>query len=323
MRRCVLKTRKNRQEQPLDAVITKTSMVKPGTLYIVGTPIGNLEDISLRALRVLKEVDLIAAEDTRTARILLDHYLISTPTISYFEGNESRRNPFLLEQLRQNKRVALISEAGLPGISDPGSHLIQLCLEHDLPVDVIPGPNAALTALILSGLPSQHFCYFGFLPRRGPSRKEIIKQLSHPAGTLILYESPRRVGETLAELYTILGNRRAAVVREMTKLYQEVIRGTLAELAEQFKIAPPRGEVTLVIAGNDHQQSIKDDQARLRQDVESRCQRGESPRDIAAALALFGKRQVYQLALEISRQLLSGEGDALDRKKETMNDDGE
>jgi 16S rRNA (cytidine1402-2'-O)-methyltransferase len=271
----------------------------PGTLYVVGTPIGNLEDITFRAVRVLSGVELIAAEDTRRAHILLAHYQIATRTLSYFKGNEARRSRILLERLQRGGAVALISEAGMPGISDPGARLIALCREKDIPLEVIPGPNAALTALLLSGLSSDRFVFLGFLPRRTSGKQRILDGLRAEPGTLIFYEAPSRVADTLSELREVLGNRPGAIAREMTKLHQEVIRGTLADLAAHCTQTPVRGEVTLVVGGaatcNDRAETDTADLLRM---VEERLAQGERPRDIARALARYGRRRVYQLALE-------------------------
>jgi 16S rRNA (cytidine1402-2'-O)-methyltransferase len=276
---------------------------------VVATPIGNLEDITLRAVRVLREVDLIAAEDTRAARVLLSRYEITTPTVSYFKGNEARREPLLLERLKEGQAVALISEAGTPGVSDPGHRLIERCLAEGLAVDVIPGPSAVLTALLLSGLPTDCFSSFGFLPRRGRDRKQHLEELRQAPGTLILYEAPGRVARTLADLLETLGDRPAALVREMTKLHQEAVRASLSELAHRFAEAPPRGEVTLVVAPGDRSgpaavgsgagagPSVED----LETLVRARLEAGSSPRAISRDLAPHGRRRVYQMALGITR----------------------
>ncbi|HEX2923662.1 MAG TPA: 16S rRNA (cytidine(1402)-2'-O)-methyltransferase [Chloroflexota bacterium] len=218
-----------------------------GTLYVVGTPIGNLEDITSRALRVLKEVDLIAAEDTRKTLRLLSHYDIHTPLESYHRHSTEPKLERLLESL-QTKDVALVSEAGMPGISDPGEPLIAAALERGLPVVPIPGPTALASALVVSGLPSDRFLFLGFLSRVRSDRQRFLKSVAALPFTLVLYEAPHRLLATLADLETVLGDRRAAAARELTKLHEEVVRGRISEIAQVFKERAPRGEFTLVIA---------------------------------------------------------------------------
>lgn len=274
--------------------------IQPGCLYLVGTPIGNLEDITFRAVRVLREVDLVAAEDTRTARKLLAHLDLPAGrrVLSYFAGNEASRGAELLERLRDGSSVALISEAGMPGISDPGARLVALCADAGIAVDVIPGPSAALSALVLSGLSTDRFSFLGFLPRRGRDRRRTLEQIPFEHGTMLLYEAPGRVGATLKALLEALGPRRAVLVRELTKLHQEVVRAPLDELAERYSATPPRGEVTLVVAGAAEQaQTIPE--ADLKLEIERRLERGESPRAVADALSAHGRRTIYQAALRM------------------------
>jgi len=274
--------------------------IQPGCLYLVGTPIGNLEDITFRAVRALREVDLVAAEDTRTARKLLAHLDLPAGrrVLSCFKGNEAARGAELISRLQAGASVALISESGMPGISDPGARLVALCADSGIAVDVIPGPNAALSALVLSGLPTDRFCFLGFLPRRGRDRKRVLEQIPFEPGTMVLYEAPGRVPGTLKALQEALGTRRAVLVRELTKLHQEVVRGTLDELAERFSATPPRGEVTLVVSGGAEQvQTIPE--ADLNLEIAQRLERGESPRAVADALAAHGRRAVYQAALRM------------------------
>jgi 16S rRNA (cytidine1402-2'-O)-methyltransferase len=277
------------------------SAVRPGSLYVVGTPIGNLEDISYRAVRILQEVEMIAAEDTRAARILLNHYQCAPrPLTSFFKGNEQRRSASLLQALQQGASVALISEAGMPGISDPGERLIQCCIEKGIAVEVIPGPNAALCALILSGLSTACFTFVGFLPRKGKMRQQLLARLAAEPSTIIMYEAPPRVARTLADVRDAWGERDAAVVREITKLHQEVVRDQLSALAARYQNEPPRGEVTLVIAGQPAvSANLLEEAEDLRREVSQRLQRGERPREIASALSSHGRRTVYQLALEL------------------------
>ena len=220
-----------------------------GTLYIVSTPIGNLEDITLRALRILKEVDLIAAEDTRHTILLLRHFGIQTPLTSYFEGNELKKKEFIVSKLNQGDRVALVSDAGTPGISDPGFRLIQTAIENQIPIIPIPGPSAAIAALSVSGLPTDAFFFKGFLPHKSKKRQDLLKQLGYARETLIFYESPHRLSEALNDLLNILGDREMVLTRELTKIYEEVLRGKVSEIKEQIGERKLKGEITLVISG--------------------------------------------------------------------------
>lgn len=222
---------------------------KKGVLYLCGTPIGNLEDITLRALRVLREVDLIAAEDTRHTRKLLSRYKIHTGLTSYHRHNMRSKGPVLLEMLRSGKSIALVSDAGMPGVSDQGSELVGKALQEGCEVTAIPGPSAGITALVLSGLPTDSFLFVGFLPAAAKARREKLKELQSQKGTLIFYEAPHRLRSTLADLLEILGDRAAAAARELTKLHEEIIRGSLAELVACFQEREPRGEFTLVVEG--------------------------------------------------------------------------
>jgi 16S rRNA (cytidine1402-2'-O)-methyltransferase len=221
----------------------------PGTgcLYIVGTPIGNLEDITLRALRILKEVDLIACEDTRHTQKLLNHYNIAKTLVSYHEHNEMTRSPELLIQLEQGAKIALVSDAGMPLVSDPGYRLVTLCVRHKILVIPIPGPSAMLAALAAAGLPSEEFLFIGFLPQRTGERRRALEHLRIEDRTMIFYEAPHRVAESIADAQEILGDRPACIAREVTKLHEEFLRGRLSQLAESLAERPARGEITLVI----------------------------------------------------------------------------
>ncbi len=220
-----------------------------GTLYIVSTPIGNREDITLRALRVLKEVDLIAAEDTRHTGLLLRHFGITTPLTSYFEGNESRKKEFIFSKLMQGERVALVSDAGTPGISDPGFRLIRTATENRIPIVPVPGPSAVIVALSVSGLPTDAFLFKGFLPHKMKKRRDLLKELADVRETLIFYESPHRISETLKDIYEVLGDREIVLTRELTKIYEEVLRGRVSEVQTQIGGRKLKGEITLVISG--------------------------------------------------------------------------
>ncbi len=216
----------------------------PGALYIVSTPIGNLEDITYRAVRILKEADLIACEDTRHTRKLLDHYGIQTRAISYHEHNESARAADLLERLRDGQSIALVSDAGTPLISDPGYRVVAQAAAEGVPVIPIPGPSAAIAALSASGLPTDSFRFCGFLPAKSSQRRRLLESVAADSATLIFYEAPHRIVESLAEMREVLGPRPAVVARELTKLHEEILRGTLDDLASSVT---GRGEFTIVV----------------------------------------------------------------------------
>ena len=222
---------------------------RTGTLYIVSTPIGNLQDITMRAVRVLNEVGIIAAEDTRHTKQLCTHLGITTPLTSYHDFNKEQKTAVLLERLRLGTDVALVSDAGTPVISDPGYFLITRSIEAGIRVVPIPGPSAVLAALAASGLPSDSFRFEGFLPRRDGPRSKRIESFREDPSSLILFESPHRIGKLLAALRSQLGNRRAALARELTKRFEEFHRGTLDELLAQVQSRPPKGEITLVVEG--------------------------------------------------------------------------
>src|SRR6266853_3220735 len=220
-------------------------------LYLVATPIGNLEDITLRALRILKEVDQIACEDTRHTQKLLNHYNIQKPLVSYHEHNELTRAPELVVAMEQGAQIALVSDAGVPLVSDPGYRLVTLCLRHRIPVVPIPGPSALLAALSASGLPNEEFLFVGFLPARSGERRRALERLRIEDRTIILYEAPHRVAECVADAREVLGNRSACIAREVTKMHEEFRRGKLSELAASLEERPARGEITLLIGAED------------------------------------------------------------------------
>jgi len=223
-------------------------MPETGTLFVCATPIGNLGDITLRVLEKLKEVDFIAAEDTRHSRKLLDHYKIRKPLISYHQHNERQRASEIIARLKNGEKAALVSDAGMPGISDPGQILIRQCLQEDITVDVLPGPNAAITALVLSGMPTDSFLFIGFLPPKKGERLEKIKKLSTIPHTVIFYEAPHKLTRTLQDILEVVGDRQTVVARELTKIHQSVYRGTVSQLLEKFQTGLPRGECCLLLA---------------------------------------------------------------------------
>ncbi len=222
-----------------------------GTLFIVATPIGNLEDITLRALRVLKEVDLIACEDTRHTKILLDHYGIRGTLVSFFDHNEDRRTPEILERLNRGDSVAVVCDAGTPTISDPAFKLVRAAREAGLPVAAVPGASAVIAALSVSGLPTDSFTFVGFLPQK-KGRQTAWKQLAGEERTLVLYESPHRLLRLLAEVETFLGDRLVVVGRELTKKFEEVIGGDITRLRQHFETHSPKGEIVVLVEGKRH-----------------------------------------------------------------------
>lgn len=267
------------------------------TLYIVPTPIGNLEDITLRALRVLREVKLIAAEDTRTTRILLQHYDIQTPLISYHEHNKLTRLDTIFETLL-TADVALVSDAGTPGISDPGYELIVAAIERGIRVEPLPGANAIVPALVGSGLPTDGFVYLGFLPRKDKALREFLSTILAEQRTIIAYESPNRLMDTLTIIRDVLSDRQICVARELSKKFEEFQRGTASEVLRHFQEHPPRGEITLVIAGAERVTSMVWDEDQVVSALRERLAGGESLSAAARAVAAesgWERRKVYAL----------------------------
>jgi 16S rRNA (cytidine1402-2'-O)-methyltransferase len=267
-----------------------------GTLYLVATPIGNLEDVTHRALRVLRDVRLIAAEDTRQTRKLLSRYHLSTPLISYHEHNKRARCGTILQALAQGD-VALVSDAGFPGLADPGDDLVLAASAAGYVVSPIPGPSAPIAALAASGLPGDRFTFLGYLPRKTADRMRILEQAARASETLIAFEVPHRLRAALRDLVQAFGGDRPAVVcRELTKVHEDVRRGTLAELAAHYAGQAPRGEITLVIAGATDEP--KWDAARVRRALAARRRAGDSPSQAARAVAEssgWPRRDVYRL----------------------------
>jgi 16S rRNA (cytidine1402-2'-O)-methyltransferase len=268
-----------------------------GTLFLVATPIGNLEDISGRALRTLREVPLIAAEDTRLTRKLLTHYDIHTPLESYFEHNKISRLERILERLEAGD-VALVSDAGTPGLNDPGYELVKAAVQAGHRVSPIPGPASPIAALVSSGLPADAFLYLGYLPRKRSERQAGLKRVADLPYTLIYLETPHRLPEALNDLHEVLGNRQASVARELTKIHEEVWRGTLGEAKQHFKA--PRGEFVLVIHGKPSEPPGRWTQKRLRGMVSKRLAGGETLTEVAASLSTesgWARREIYKLGV--------------------------
>lgn len=232
--------------------VQKASRPEAGCLYLVATPIGNLEDISLRALRILREADLIACEDTRQTQKLLTHYDIHKRLESYHEHNEMTRAPELIIELEQGARIALVSDAGTPAISDPGHRLVTLSLRHGIPVVPVPGPSALVAALAASGLAIEEFTFVGFLPARAGERRKALRALESEPRTLVYYEAPHRLVDSLADALEILGNRPAVIAREVTKMYEEFLRGHLEDLLPELRRKTPRGEITVLLGQDDN-----------------------------------------------------------------------
>lgn len=225
-------------------------MMPPGVLYIVSTPIGNLEDTTFRAIRILKEVDLIAAEDTRKTQILLKNYNIKKPMTSYFEHNERVKTTVLINKIKSGAKIALVSEAGTPSVSDPGYRLVDAAINASIPVIAVPGPSAAIAALSISGLPVHRFAFEGFLAPKPGKRKNMLKKIFEEERTLIFYESPHRIVATIKDMLTVLGNRRAMLARELTKLHEERIYGSLSTILEEIEQRRVKGELTLIVEGH-------------------------------------------------------------------------
>lgn len=270
-----------------------------GILYIVPTPIGNLEDITLRALRILREAKLIAAEDTRTSRILLQHYDITTPLTSYHEHNKLAKLDAIFETLATGD-VALISDAGTPGISDPGYELISEAIGRGYRVEPLPGANAVITALVGSGLPTDSFLYLGFLPRKSAALQTFLQSVADEPHTLIAYESPNRLTATLKILLQTLGDRPICVARELSKKFEEFQRGTASEVLAHFQATAPRGEITLVIGAATPQEQTVWDEEQIQAALFERLEQGESLNSAAKVIAAdsgWDKRAVYALGI--------------------------
>ncbi len=282
-----------------------------GYLYLVATPIGNLEDMTYRAVRILNEVDLIAAEDTRNTRKLLSHYDIHTPLTSYHEHNKFTKGPELITKLQEGLSIAVVSDAGLPGIADPGTHIAQLAIEEGIKVMPIPGANAALSALICSGIDTVKFTFIGFLPKTSKKRKELLEAIRARTETLIFYETPYHLKDMLKELKLVLGeNRKASTCRELTKKFEEFTRGSLAELVDYYNENEPRGEFVVVVSGA----SIEDVEAKdvaienispveyVQNLIDKGINKKEAMRMAAKALNM-SRRDIYQELLKQEKDI--------------------
>ena len=281
-----------------------TSDPKPGHLYVVGTPLGNLEDMTFRAVRMLQAVDLIAAEDTRHTGKLLAHFQITTPQISYHEHNRHSRIGEVLHHLQERQQaVALVSDAGMPGISDPGYELVAACVEAQIPVVPIPGPTAAMTALCVSGLPSDRFVFEGFLPLKGKERSARLEAIAQSDRTIILYEAPHKLIKTLEDLVAALGGDRPVTLgRELTKRFEEFWRGTLAAALTHYQSSAPKGEFTLIIQGVARDVPVLSEQA-IKAELEHLLSQGLSRADASRQLAKATgqpKKAIYQLSLTLN-----------------------
>jgi 16S rRNA (cytidine1402-2'-O)-methyltransferase len=269
----------------------------PGALYVVSTPIGNMGDFSFRAVEVLKSVALVLAEDTRHSRILLDRYAIGTPVASYHEHNEAKATPGLVQRLQSGEDLALISDAGTPLLSDPGQRLVNAAVAAGVKIVPVPGASALLSALVASGLSSERFTYFGFLPRKGKERSKVLDEIASSPYTAILYEAPGRLADSLRELAVLGGERSAVVARELTKQFEEFRRGTLESLSAYYSESPPRGEVVVLIGGAT---VAAPDEAALLAEARALRESGKSVRDVAGALTQRGVAR--NLAYAIARK---------------------
>ncbi len=284
----------------------KEENLKAGTLYIVGTPIGNLEDITFRAVRILQAVDLIAAEDTRHTGKLLKHFQITTPQVSYHEHNRLSRLEELLHRLRTGEAIALVSDAGMPAISDPGYELVKACIEAGVSVIPIPGVTAAVTALVVSGLPTDRFVFEGFLPTKSKPRSDRLNSLKGETRTLIFYEAPHRLRQTLTDLAVFFTeDRQIVLARELTKLHEEFWRGTIGEAIALYTASrKPKGEYTLVVAGASEVETLVLSEAEIKAELQQLLKQGmtrsQASRQLAQLTSL-PRRQIYQLALDESR----------------------
>jgi 16S rRNA (cytidine1402-2'-O)-methyltransferase len=272
-----------------------------GTLYVVGTPIGNLEDISLRALRMLKEVDLIAAEDTRHTRKLLSHYGITTPLTSYYDQIETSKAPALVAQLQAGKTIALVSDAGTPGIADPGYRLVKGAAEAGIPVVPIPGPSMLTALLSVGGLPTDRFVFEGFLPAKRSQRQKALQRLKQEERTIVFFESPHRLTDMLTDLAEVYGDRQVVIGRELTKMFEEILRGKVSEMRTLLQGREIKGEVALLVAGRSAENEAEEEQP-LVEEIKQLEAEGLSLKEIAQLISERGgiaKREVYALGVRL------------------------
>jgi len=275
-----------------------------GTLYLCATPIGNLEDITFRALRVLKEADVIAAEDTRHAAKLLSHYGIETPIVSFHEHNEDERAHELVRRLLAGENVALISDAGTPAISDPGFALVRLAVEKGIAVVAVPGPSAFLAALVSSGLPPYPFYFGGFLPRKRAERRRLLESLASLEATLVFYESPHRIDATLEDVAHVFPDRKVAVARELTKKFEEIVRGDAQDVRRRFAGSQAKGEFVVLIGGAAQGKREEPSCAQIERAIIDALREGKSKREAALSVAsLLGvsRKTAYDLAIQLSK----------------------
>ena len=279
-----------------------------GQLYLCATPIGNLEDITFRVLRILKEADLIAAEDTRNSRKLLNHFEIKTPMTSYHEYNKYDKGRWLVNQMEEGKQIALITDAGTPGISDPGEELVAMCWEAGIQVTSVPGPAACITALTMSGLPARRFSFEAFLPQDKKERQEILEEMKRDTRTLVLYEAPHRLVKTLEKLFHELGDRNVAVCRELTKKHETVFKGKLEEAWKWYQDNPPKGECVLVLEGKSIEEIREEERGKwedmsVAEHMELYLSRGMEKKEAMKQVAKdrgVSKRDIYQSLLQES-----------------------
>ena len=282
-------------------------MILVGKLYLVPTPIGNLKDITLRALEVLKEVDFIASEDTRVSLKLLNHFNIKKTLISYHKHNEQGKSEDIISLLKEGKNIAIITDAGTPGISDPGSVIVSKCIEEGIPFEVLPGATAITTALVYSGLDTTSFLFKGFLPRENKDRKPILEELEPRKETLIFYEAPHRLRNTLEAIYEVLGNRNIALCRELTKLHEEILRYTLEEAIEYYKENDPRGEYVLVLSGKSQEEIKKEkmsawEDLTIEEHIKMYIEQGLNKKDAIKKVAKdreMPKGEVYKYSIDL------------------------
>ncbi|RKD26671.1 16S rRNA (cytidine(1402)-2'-O)-methyltransferase [Caminicella sporogenes] len=275
-----------------------------GKLYICPTPIGNLEDITIRTLNILKKVDLIAAEDTRHTIKLLNHYDIKKPLVSYHEHNKDKRGQELIEKLKEGQNIALVSDAGMPGISDPGEDLVKLCIENNISLEVLPGASAIITALVISGLSTKKFAFEGFLDRNKKKRRERLKEIKKDDRTLVFYESPHRLLDCLNDMMDILDDRQIVIARELTKKYEEVLRGSISDILNHFKAKQPKGEFVILVEGNYDEKGRSDiwEKISIKEHIILYINKGMKKKEAIKKVAedrKIPKREVYKYSVDI------------------------